>query len=47
MRFDFSQERIKSINRLSLELWLKVEASRRRNDPRKVTLVTEHGAALE
>jgi len=31
----------------SLELWLKVEASRRRNDPRKVTLVTEHGAALE
>ena len=26
-------------------LWLKVEASRRRNDPRKATLVAEHGAA--
>ena len=26
-------------------LWLKVEASRRRNDPRKALLVAEHGAA--
>ena len=31
--------------RASAGLWLKVDASRRRNDPRKATVVADHGAA--
>ncbi len=46
MGFNFGKRNVGIADRLSLELWLKVEASRRRNDPRKLTSVNEHGAAL-